>query len=125
MRRRIEFSETNVSEDSALGFVSVDLDFYSSTVKALEVLTHDPNCYLPAVLMYFDDIDGNLTLNAWCGEELAINEFNEAHQMRKIQRKVARSPKMFCAHILDHPARTGERPPAIPIELPVSVFQRR
>ena len=118
------FVRQRLSESSPVGFVSIDLDFYSSTMTALEVLKSAPKLYLPAVLMYFDDIDGNLTLNAWAGEELAINEFNAATPWRKIQRKVANSPKMFCAHVLDHPVRTGAAAPLEAIDLPVSMFQR-
>jgi hypothetical protein len=107
-----------------LGFVSIDLDFYSSTSYALDIFNKSSNCYLPSVMMYFDDIDGNITLNKWCGEELAIEEFNLSQAFRKIQRKLSNSPKMFCCHVLDHPVRTGAQKTLIPLAVPVIKYQR-
>lgn len=119
-----EFVRSKDLSAAPLGFVSVDLDFYSSTRYALDVFNKDSNCYLPSVMMYFDDIDGNITLNKWCGEELAIEEFNLSQAFRKIQRKISNSPKMFCCHVLDHPVRTGDQKTIIPLEIPVVKFQR-
>jgi len=118
------FAVNGISANSLIGFISVDLDLYSSTKDALTILNFNSNYYIPSVLMYFDDIDGNITLNKWCGEELAIEEFNVSQQFRKIQRKICSSPKMFCCHVLDHEVRLGNRAPVIPIELPVVKFQR-
>lgn len=118
------FVRERLSKSAPLGFVSIDVDYHSSTEAALGILKSHPQLYLPGVLMYFDDIDGNLLLNGWAGEELAINEFNAGNTFRKIQRKVSNSPKMFVAHILDHAIRMGDEKPLEAIELPVSLFQR-
>jgi len=94
-----------------LAFVSIDVDFYSSTMDCLEILKFDRDCYMPAVPMYFDDMDNCLTYNPWCGEPAAINDFNAANRLRKIDRrdKDFRIPRFHVGHILDHPLRTGER----------------
>jgi hypothetical protein len=97
---------------SRLGFVSIDLDYYSSTMAALNVLKHEPGAYLPAIPMYFDDIHQRcLTINRWCGEALAIEEFNDENEFRKIEPKSAfRIQKFHVCHVLDHPIRSGAEP---------------
>lgn len=106
---------TGIMADSfagRLGFVSIDLDYYSSTQAALNVLKHRPEAYLPVVPMYFDDImHRNLTQSRWCGEELAIEEFNDENKLRKIEAKAAfRIQKFHVCHVLDHPIRSGAEP---------------
>jgi hypothetical protein len=39
--------------------------------------------YLPQVLVYADDVSGEV-MNPWCGELLAISEFNHPHSQRKM-----------------------------------------
>ena len=73
-----------MSEDHPpVGFISFDLDYYSSTVHALGLLDAAPSKLLPRVVCYFDDIFGY----AWSdfnGERAAIAEFNDAREHRKI-----------------------------------------
>jgi hypothetical protein len=106
----------DLSAESPLAFVAVDVDYYSSAKKALEVLKSDPNKYLPTVMVYLDDI-GIESANPWCGELLAVREFNSDNSMRKIapftMLRVHRLFKnaqwieqMYVAHILDHPRRS-------------------
>ena len=67
-----------------VGFIAVDVDYYASACKALQLLNAvDPRLYLPFVPVYLDDItcDG---ANAWTGELLAVNEFNADDTVRKI-----------------------------------------
>ena len=93
-----------------LAFASFDLDLYSSTVRALPFLTFSPERYLPAVPLYFDDNAKTLTQSQWAGEELAIQEFNVAHALRKIERKDQSRwwmTNLFALHVLDHPMRKG------------------
>ncbi len=98
-----------------IAFVSVDLDYYSSTKKALDIFLGRAANYLPAVLMYVDDIEHLLTYNSYCGEMLALKEFNRENKYRKIERKQVRvdsQPRywhrhIYCCHILDHPIRNG------------------
>lgn len=66
-----------------IGFISVDLDYYSGPVDALTIFDGPSDLYLPMVVMYFDDIKRELH-NRYCGELLAIEEFNSGHDFRKI-----------------------------------------
>jgi hypothetical protein len=107
-----------LSSDAPIGYVVFDLDYYSSTREALNVLTaDDPTKYLPVTLAYFDDIS-LYSHNRWCGELLAIDEFNLADSMRKITqdafladrrlyRRAAWIKKMFSVHVLDSPVRNS------------------
>jgi hypothetical protein len=104
-----------LSEDSPLGFVSVDVDYYSSAMSSLEVMKFDATGYLPTVPMYFDDLmQDQVTSNDWCGEALAIRTFNAEDRPRKIQENSRfntlrpKRPYHGC-HILDHPFRSGSR----------------
>lgn len=100
-----------LSDKNVLGFVSIDVDFYSSTVPCLDILKLDAACYMAAVPMHFDDfMPGNLTSNSWCGEKLAISEFNEANAFRKIEEKRSfnyhgQGSTFHACHILDSPYR--------------------
>ena len=99
-----------------IGFVSLDVDYYQSSRAALCLLAdRDPAKYLPIVVVYLDDIafPGH---NDWCGELLAVHEFNAAHALRKIARygflrtqRVFKNPAwldhIFLLHVLDHAAR--------------------
>jgi hypothetical protein len=60
-----------------IGFVSVDLDLYSSTRAALRIFESKERSMLLHVPMYFDDVDMFYT-HTCGGELLAIREFNEA-----------------------------------------------
>lgn len=105
-----------VGPDAPIGFISVDVDYYSSTVRTLPVLDGAPDRYLPIVPVYLDDVamDG---CNPWNGELLAVAEFNAARPLRKIapfnllrSKRIFKNAqwidRMFAAHIHDHPART-------------------
>jgi hypothetical protein len=102
-------------QSSPIGFISIDVDYYWSAAEALKCLTADPLHYLSSVTMYFDDVSrpGH---NPWCGELLAINEFNEANDLRKIApvnflresrlfKNAAWLGKMRYCHVFDHPHR--------------------
>ena len=66
--------------------VMFDLDFYSSTVDALRMFEQDEKYFLPRVFCCFDDVIGGelLLLNEYNGELLAIREFNDSHDRKKI-----------------------------------------
>jgi hypothetical protein len=98
--------------DARIAFVAVDLDLYSSTKRAMSLFTASPETYLPAVPLYFDDMINSLVYNPWCGEELAINEFNQENSLRKIARNdTFRIHNFHVLHVFDHPLRTGQRSP--------------
>jgi hypothetical protein len=68
-----------------LGFLAVDVDFYSSTVDVLRILTRIDVPRLRRVAMYFDDLSESHN-HRWAGELLAIEEFNERSPTMKIDR---------------------------------------
>jgi len=103
-----------------LAFVAIDVDLYSSTVACFGMLDWAPECYLPVVPFYFDDMEENLVFNDWCGEELAIREFNDAHPNRKFQRHPRfRVRQFFGLHVLDHNIRGGKEKPVFPLQIGV------
>ena len=65
---------------SPVAFVSVDLDFYSSTVEALKLFDADQTALLPRVHCYFDDILG-YTFCDYNGERVALAVFIASHAM--------------------------------------------
>jgi hypothetical protein len=114
------FLET-VNGDSPIGFVIVDVDYYSSSKDALALLAdNEPGKYLPISLLYLDDVLEE-NHNDWCGELLAVREFNDSHAMRKLQRdrylkhwRVFKNAvwldQTYLVHILDHPKRQSLEP---------------
>jgi hypothetical protein len=64
-----------------VGFVSFDMDYYSSTVSGMKLFDGPDELFLPRILCYFDDIVGT---NRYVGELLAIEEFNLANENKKI-----------------------------------------
>jgi hypothetical protein len=102
--------------DSPIGYAVIDVDYYSSTTAALSVFADsDPAKYLPITLAFFDDITRERH-NSWCGELLAIREFNERHERRKLEahaplrnlriyRRAAWLEQIRFLHVLDHPNR--------------------
>ncbi|MCJ2036597.1 hypothetical protein [Methylobacterium sp. J-068] len=105
-----------VGAEAPIGFVSVDVDYYSSAVNTLKVLEGRPEQYLPILPVYLDDV-GMDGANPWNGELLAAAEFNARHPLRKLapfnllrSKRIFKNAqwidRMFTAHIHDHPART-------------------
>lgn len=101
---------------SIVGFISIDVDYYWSTKQSLEMLNWDATRYLPYVGIYLDDAQ-DVEDNEFCGELLAVNEFNRTHDNRKIaamnclsQSRIFKNAvwhkQLFYAHILDHEYRT-------------------
>ena len=74
-----------LSPQSPLAFVSIDVDYYSSTRSALEVFKGQSDCYLPWVVVYVDDLEDE-SHNTYCGELLALREFNHETALRKIEK---------------------------------------
>lgn len=66
-----------------IGFLAMDLDLYSSTRAALQVLTLPEKMMLRRVPMYFDDVRFFFN-HKFAGELLAINEFNQLQPDVKI-----------------------------------------
>jgi len=66
-----------------IGFVSFDMDLYSSTRDAFRLFTHASKQMLVHTPLYFDDL-GSFTYHDHAGELLAIHEFNEQDYSVKI-----------------------------------------
>ena len=109
-----KFTSKNFA-DAPIGFISIDVDYYSSTVDALKVLEHDSTNYLPRIVIYLDDLE-DPSHNSYCGEQGAVNEFVANHPMRLIEKhpflrghrlfKNARwIDHIYQCHVLDHPTR--------------------
>lgn len=71
-------------QDCPIGFISFDLDLYSSTTHAFTVLSHPKKRMLRQVPLYFDDVVESFVSHRFAGELLAIDEFNERNQTVKI-----------------------------------------
>jgi hypothetical protein len=106
-----------ISNDAPIGFISIDVDYYSSTIGLLQHLhTISTGKLLPNSLFYLDDtvFDNH---NNYQGELLAINEFNAATALRKFESYETKLKlkqrfnneqwlsQIFQLHCLDHPAR--------------------
>jgi hypothetical protein len=81
-------SFVDVHDPAPIGAVMHDMDLYSSTSVGLRLFDVDEQYRLPRIFTYFDDIIGGgrgyALYNDYTGERLAINEFNESHQTKKI-----------------------------------------
>lgn len=107
-----EFLLDRLDINYPIGFISLDLDLYSSSKSGLKILEDvNPNKYIPTVTMIVDDQDFLITYNDWCGEGLAIKEFNDENEFRKIQNRKEIYQRLRCVHILDHDLRTGKEKP--------------
>ena len=66
-----------------VAFISFDLDLYSSTRDAIQLFNAPYEFLLPRIISYFDDINGH-TYCDFTGERLAISEFNDSNEKRKL-----------------------------------------
>jgi hypothetical protein len=106
-----------INSESPIGFISFDLDYYSSTKDALLILDDpNPQKYLPVIAIYADDIS-LIPHNEYAGALLAIDEFNKESVLRKIciphfieKERVFKNPKWLkqirYGHIMDHVHRS-------------------
>jgi hypothetical protein len=103
-----------------IGFVILDVDYWSSTVDALQLLKSNPEHYLPRAVVYVDDIalDGH---NSAAGATLAVRAFNEAMSRRQLEHhaflenrrvfhRAAWIKQTMFLHVLDHPRRADVPP---------------
>lgn len=110
---------SGVSQEQPVGFVSIDVDYYSSAKDCLRLFTGDATSFLPVTPIYLDDI-GSAGCNPWTGEYLAVNEFNTENELRKIApfnflraqrifKNAVWIDRMYAAHVHDHPERQPNR----------------
>jgi hypothetical protein len=120
------------SKPAPVGFISIDVDFYSSTKEALSLLEAPHDVLLPRIQCYLDDVLG-YTFGDFNGERLAIAEFNAEHASRKVSQvyglRFLVSPeqmneqwteKMYLAHLMDHP-RYADNDGTMQKDLPLPV----
>jgi hypothetical protein len=103
-----------VYNPAKIGFISFDLDYYSSTKAALKIFNFSSDRYLPRVECYMDDTASFELLSAstHTGVLAAISEFNTKSENTKvlIKEDVGRLRKlpgnwfraMYVAHFFDH-----------------------
>ena len=97
-----------------IGFISIDVDYYSSTVAVLRLFDEPERFFIPRVFVYLDDTigDDHELHGDFTGELAGVHDFNAAHPMRKIARinglrwkrrfPAAWNDQMFVAHLFDH-----------------------
>jgi hypothetical protein len=104
-----------LSANSPVGFVVIDVDYYWSAKECLNVFLGAADKYLPWTLVYLDDV-GFESANPWAGELLAVREFNEENEMRKIHlftglrhkrlfKHTSWFDQVYLLHVLDHARR--------------------
>lgn len=101
-------------QPAPIGFVSFDLDLYSSTNDAFGVLRAHTDRMLPRVVCYMDDILGH-SYSEFTGVRLLIDEFNHENAKRKLapiyglRHYVPRQyvdgtwERLYWAHFFEHP----------------------
>lgn len=76
-----------VTGSEPLGFASIDVDIYTSAKSALNLIANsEASTLLPTVGLHFDDVWSEWGYNRFAGELLAIDEFNDEYDSRKIDR---------------------------------------
>jgi hypothetical protein len=114
-----------IADDSIppIGFVSQDLDLYTSTRDTFDAFRMSHHRLLPRITMYFDDLVG-YPYSSVTGEWAAIDEFNltetdlKIGQLRHLKYHLGRyayaqwAECMYVLHVLKHPKYN--KPEAIP-----------
>jgi len=106
---------TKLSSEEPIGFAVVDVDYYSSTKDVLKIFKGSPEKYLPITTVYLDDIHQE-SHNSYCGELLAVKEFNTEEEFRKIEhhrffensrifKRADWMKHIYQLHVLDYPTR--------------------
>jgi hypothetical protein len=103
-------------DPAPIGFVSVDVDYYSSTAAALRLFDGDHRHFLPRVFCYLDDTvgdDDQVIHNDHVGELAAVRELNEANDAMKLSpinglrhKRAVPAPwndLIYVLHRFDHP----------------------
>jgi hypothetical protein len=113
-----ELLRDKIGEKNPIGFLSLDVDLYTASVNVLKIFDAEAKQLAPVVPVWVDDSNINIFQGSYCGEALAIREFNECHATRKIDHKIVRTTRhqtlwhhcFYFAHIFDSPYRNGFKP---------------
>lgn len=73
----------DLTENDVIGFVSIDVDYWSSTKDCFQLFDDKRLKFLPRMPMYLDDVN-NIDHHPFAGELLAVREFNNGHADTKI-----------------------------------------
>ena len=76
-KMKIEYKKS--LSTSPIGFIIYDLDYYTSTLKGLNLLKMNHNFFLPRTYLYFDDL---FLSSEYEGERKAITEFNKKNKYK-------------------------------------------
>jgi hypothetical protein len=114
---------------SPVGFISLDVDYHSSSMDAFRLLDAPAAQFMPRVLSYFDDSVG-YPYGDSNGERRAAADFNANHTDRIIDRlfglkynlpasqfNARWAEAMYLIHILDHPRYAEDEGTAISTRL--------
>ncbi len=77
----------DAEQPAPIGFIAIDVDFYSSAAASLRIFDGEHRYFLPRVFCYFDDIvgdDDQIIHNDYVGELNAVREFNETRTDMKV-----------------------------------------
>jgi len=77
--------DTMLEPGDMVGFVSIDVDYWSSTLDCFKLFDSSAVRFLPRTPVYLDDVN-NIDHHPYAGELLAVSEFNATHDDRKITR---------------------------------------
>src|ERR1035438_6286252 len=108
-----------------VGFVSMDVDLYSSTIDALQIFSLPGKKMLLRAFIYFDDVE-LIFCHRFAGELLAIDYFNKINDLIKIDvlrgfntnrpfPEKAYLKMMYVAHDLEAIANSRESPGRTPL----------
>ena len=107
---------STLSCESPIGFVTIDVDYYSSCKNVLELFKSEATYFLPLTYVYLDDIFMPHH-NSRCGELLAVSEFNAEASLRvlkyhqffmhyRIFKNANWVKQIYFLHLLNHPYRS-------------------
>lgn len=116
IKEKISSFIASISEEAPIGFVTIDVDYYSSTKDVLELFKAKATYFLPLTYVYLDDIFMPHH-NKKCGELLAVEELNEEQPLRQLSyhrffenQRVFKNAnwvkQLYYFHVLDHPYRS-------------------
>jgi hypothetical protein len=76
---------SSLTERDVIGFVSIDVDYWSSAKDCMKLFDDSRLNFLPRMPMYLDDVN-NIDHHPFAGELLAVSEFNIDHEDAKISK---------------------------------------
>lgn len=117
IKENLDDFKKEISFEAPIGFISIDVDYYSSTKDIFKLLTFEAQYFLPLTYLYFDDISLPHH-NSKCGELLAIKEYNEEFDLRNIEyhsflvnERIFKNAdwikQIYYFHLLDHDYRSN------------------